>query len=88
MTNIDIVLTYSASTTCPQLGMHGVPGYTFLNGPSGSCADGFFPIDGQLLGNSYRAFNPRSDFWQRTWLAECVTSLVSASCSPAKTHQP
>ena len=57
MTTVDIVLTYSATTTCPQLGMDGVPGYTFLNGPSGSCQDGFFPIDGQLLGNSYRA-NP------------------------------
>lgn len=55
MTDIDIVLTFSATTSCPQLGMSGVPGYTFYNGGPGACGDGWFPIDGQLLGNGYRA---------------------------------
>ena len=57
MTDIDIVLEYSATTSCPQLGMDSAPGYTFSNGGPGSCGDGWFPIDGRLLGNSYRAFS-------------------------------
>ena len=55
ITDVNIVLTYSATTSCPQLGMDGVPGYTFSNGGPGACRDGWFPIDGRLLGNSYRA---------------------------------
>ena len=54
--DVDVVLTYSDTTTNPALGMDGVPGYTFDNGGPGACADGWFPIDGQLLGNSYRAY--------------------------------
>ena len=55
MTTVDVVLTYSGTTTNPQLSMDNVPGYTFDNGGPDPCGDGWFPIDGQLLGNSYRA---------------------------------
>lgn len=55
MTSVDVVLTYSATTTNPQLNMDNVPGYTFDDGGPNPCGDGWFPIDGQLLGNSYRA---------------------------------
>ena len=49
--------------------MNNQPGFTFANAYNG-CADGFFPIDGMLLGNSYCAspaasgppsFHPRCD---------------------------
>ena len=56
--DIDLVLAYSAITSCPQLGLSNDPGYTFYNGGAGACGDGWFPIDGQLLGNGYRASCP------------------------------
>ena len=51
---ITIPLTYSANTTNANLKMTNQPGYTFANAYNG-CSDGYFPIDGMLLGNSYRA---------------------------------
>jgi len=51
---VTIPLTYSATTTNANLKMTNQPGYTFANMYNG-CSDGFFPIDGVLLGNSYRA---------------------------------
>ena len=49
-----IPLTYSATTTNTNLKMTNQPGYTFANAFNG-CGDGYFPIDGMLLGNSYSA---------------------------------
>ncbi len=57
---VTIPLTYSATTTNANLKMTNQPGYTFANAYNG-CSDGYFPIDGMLLGNSYRASPPRLD---------------------------
>jgi len=51
---VTIPLTYSATTTNANLKMTNQPGYTFANAFNG-CSDGYFPIDGILLGNSYSA---------------------------------
>ena len=51
---VTIPLTYSATTSNANLKMTNQPGYTFANAYNG-CSDGYFPIDGMLLGNSYRA---------------------------------
>ena len=51
---VTIPLTYSATTTNANLNMNNKPGYTFANAYNG-CSDGYYPVDGVLLGNSYSA---------------------------------
>ena len=79
MADIDLVLAYSATTSCPQLGMSSAPGYTFFNGGPGACGDGWFPIDGRLLGNSYRAFCPVM-FSMKTPMIARWTVICSSAC--------